>query len=95
MGKLVKILISLILIFFAVPYLAYGVFKYMPEEQEDLNEDIGNYMEDIYGFLPKMDVDFGGVEFIEYHAYTLAYGLAIGILSFIFGFLSGIGKKKK
>ena len=96
MSKIVKILISLILIFFAVPYIAYGILKYMPDEQEDTSEDIANAMEDIYGSFPKMDEDFFlGVEFIEFHALTMAYGLAIGLLSFIFGLIAGSGKKKK
>ena len=53
-------------------------------------------MNDIYGWLPKMDEDkYLGSEFIDVYDYTLFYGLAIGILSFIFGLIAGVGGSKK
>ena len=90
MSRIVKILISLILIFVAVPYVAYGIYKYLPDEQEDTTNDIRDAMNDVFGSLPKMDED----DFIDFHTMTMAYGLAIGLLSFIFGLIAGSKKKK-
>ncbi len=95
LGKIVKIIVSIILIFFAVPYIAYGTFKYLNEEQSERVDDIKNAMEDVYGSFPKMDEEIGVSEFIELYNYTLFYGWAIAIVSFILGMFANTGGSKK